>query len=305
MPAAAAAAVTGYSSFGGAVLAGSGMLYATTYVVVSAAITYGMSVVTNELFGPDIPSFDENLSTKLDMRMDSNPPRRFVYGETRVSGPMPYAQAAKRTATGDTLEMLHYEVIVAAHEIDSYQEIWLNEEKATLGTTANAAWPDGSTDTTDTLGNTRHNPASTVYADDVMLKLHKGDQTQSDPDATSTTGIGGVPGRSSSDIGYEIAYIYVTANHDGEVFVNGIPKISALIRGKNDIYDPRSGTYGYTDNPALCLADWMVTPRNRGGGGWDYDEIDEAALIAAANICEENLAVLDSGTTQQRYRRSG
>jgi len=139
----------------------------------------------------------------------------------------------------------------------------------------------------------------------VMLKAHTGDQTQADPDATATSGIGASQGRLSTDVGYGISYIYVAAKHDGEVFQNGIPKISARIRGKNNVYDPRTATYGYTDNPALCLADWMITPRNRGGGGWDYDEIDEAALISAANICEEDLAVLDSGTTQKRYRIGG
>lgn len=305
MPAVAAAAVTGVSSFGGAVLAGSGTLYAATYVVASAAITYGMSVVTNELFGPDIPSFDENLSNRLDMRMDSNPPRRFIYGETRVSGPMSFARASKRTETGDTLEMLHYEVVIASHRIDSFQEIWLNEEKATLSTSSNDAWPDGDDAATDSEGYSRYKPLSTVYEDNVMLKLHRGTQTKADPDAVATSGIGGGGGRILSDVGYGIAYIYVAAKHDGEVFANGIPKISALVRGYDRVYDPRTGTYGYTDNPALCLADWMVTPRNLGGGGWDYDEIDEPALIAAANVCEEDLAVLDSGTTQQRYRIGG
>lgn len=305
MPQAAATAVGNMVLASGAGGVAATAAYAATYVVTAAAISYGMSVISSELFGPEIPSFDENLSSKLDMRMDSNPPRRFIYGETRVSGPMPFAQASKRTITGDTLEMLHYEVIIASHEVDSYREIWLNEEKATLSSTSNEAWPDGSTAATDTLGNARYSPAGTVYSEMVMLKAHRGNQTQADPDATATSWIGVSEGRMSSDIGYDIAYVYVTAKHDGEVFQNGIPKISALVRGKNDVYDPRTETYGYTDNVALCLADWMITPRNRGGGGWDYDEIDEASLIAAANVCEDDLAVLDNGTTQKRYRIGG
>ena len=47
------------------------------------------------------------------------------------------------------------------------------------------------------------------------------------------------------------------------VFPSGMPQISFLSHGKNDIYDPRLGAYGangsagYTDNAVLCAADFL------------------------------------------------
>jgi hypothetical protein len=48
-------------------------------------------------------------------------------------------------------------------------------------------------------------------------------------------------------------------------FQAGLPQISFLVYGKNDIYDPRLGAYGatgttgYTENAALCIADLLHT----------------------------------------------
>ena len=60
----------------------------------------------------------------------------------------------------------------------------------------------------------------------------------------------------------------------------------------------------WTDNAALCTADYLVTSKIRGGFGAPYSEIDETVLIAAANICDESVTLPDSGS-ESRYTING
>ena len=86
------------------------------------------------------------------------------------------------------------------------------------------------------------------------------------------------------------AYSYIRLVWNAQVFANGEPGIRVDILGKNDIYDPRTGLRGYTENWALCVADYLCNAKF--GLGCNYaTEIDEEALIAAANICDEQVAV--------------
>ncbi|MFU8883096.1 MAG: phage tail protein, partial [Rhodobacterales bacterium] len=83
-----------------------------------------------------------------------------------------------------------------------------------------------------------------------------------------------------------VAWVYVRLRYDYRAFPAGLPAVTALVRGKNDIYDPRSDSAGYTTNPALCVADYLHNSRYGLGAAYG-SEINPAALIAAANICDE------------------
>jgi hypothetical protein len=76
----------------------------------------------------------------------------------------------------------------------------------------------------------------------------------------------------------------------------GEPEIRFTIRGKNDIYDPRTGTTGYSNNWALCVAD-VITDAAFGLG--DTSGVNQAQLIAAANVCDEQVAL--AAGTESRY----
>jgi len=79
-----------------------------------------------------------------------------------------------------------------------------------------------------------------------------------------------------------------------------MPTLSFVVKGKNDIFDPRTSTRGYTTNPALCIADYMTAPRLRGGFGLSVGStIDSSNLIAAANICDETITLAVGGTIPQ------
>ncbi len=84
-----------------------------------------------------------------------------------------------------------------------------------------------------------------------------------------------------------LCYIYVSAAWNSQVFHKALENISAVVKGKA-VYDPRTSTTAWSDNPALIVADYLTDPDF--GYGADYaTEIDETALIAAANICEETV----------------
>lgn len=98
-----------------------------------------------------------------------------------------------------------------------------------------------------------------------------------------------------------IALLFVDFAYDPSAFQNGIPAVTAVIRGKHDIYDPRVGYVGYTDNPALCANDWA---KYAYGGACADDEVDEDAVIAAANACDILHTYTDSAgvsTTRKKY----
>lgn len=95
--------------------------------------------------------------------------------------------------------------------------------------------------------------------------------------------------------------VYVQMGYDDTVFPSSIPNVSFVIQGKNDILDPRTGTRGYTNNAALCIADFLSIPTKKGGFGLTIGtDIPTAQLIAAANLCDEAVA-LNAGGTIARY----
>ncbi|HUA84942.1 MAG TPA: phage tail protein, partial [Bryobacteraceae bacterium] len=92
-------------------------------------------------------------------------------------------------------------------------------------------------------------------------------------------------------------------------FPGGIPQISFLLYGKNNIYDPRkgnpgaSGTTGYTDNAALCIADFLADTYL--GFSCVYgSDIPLAPLITAANQCDQSVA-LAAGGSEPMYTCDG
>ena len=111
-----------------------------------------------------------------------------------------------------------------------------------------------------------------------------------------------------------IAYIYARLKANRDVYPTGIPNISAKVKGRK-VYDPRVGgqdpadptTWAWSNNAALCLRDYLLgVPRPDGAGGFATElfglgatnaEIDDAELIAAANVCDEGVALASDPKT--------
>lgn len=90
-----------------------------------------------------------------------------------------------------------------------------------------------------------------------------------------------------------VALLLVDLLYSQDVFPSGVPNITALVRGAK-VYDPRSSTTAWSDNPALCIRDWALYAN---GGGCSASEVDDASIIAAANACDVSHTYTDSAGT--------
>ena len=197
---------------------------------------------------------------------------QIIYGRSRVGGVRLYD-----ASTGGTNQFLHRIIGFAGHEIESYDEIYLNDEVVTLDGTGNVTSP-------------------ARYNGFVRIRPFYGTTTQSaDPDLVYETSTLTEGRWTSNHRLFNIAYIYARFKYDPDVFPNGIPIISATIKGRK-VYDPRTTTTGWSDNPALCLRDYLTSSF---GLSQTNTQVDDTSITIAANICEE---VVDS---EDRYTCNG
>lgn len=102
-----------------------------------------------------------------------------------------------------------------------------------------------------------------------------------------------------------VAYIYLKLTYSEKKFPSGMPKVTVVVKGKK-VYDPRTLTTGYSNNPALCARDYMLMESRIGGMGCEADEIDESLVITAANVCEEQVVKNEAGDLyENRYECNG
>lgn len=97
-----------------------------------------------------------------------------------------------------------------------------------------------------------------------------------------------------------IAYSYIRFTWNAEVWGHGVPRVSALVKGRK-VYDYRDTTTAWTDNSALNIADFL---RHKRGGNVEATEIDTQNIIDGANACDE-LVDLADGSQQKRYTLDG
>lgn len=93
-----------------------------------------------------------------------------------------------------------------------------------------------------------------------------------------------------------VAYLVVECTYDQGAYAGGPPNVSAVIRGMK-CYDPRSGVTQWTENPALharALATHSL------GGRLDASSIDDASVVAAANISDATTTYTVGGVDYAR-----
>lgn len=238
-------------------------------MVVSMAITAAFSKKPKAQAG----SFgDYSRDRTLTVRQPSAP-RRVVYGQIKVGGVMAFLHT-----TGNDSQ-LHIIQTLAGHEVQEIGDCYLNDELVPL----------------DGAGN-----ATGRYAGHVRVIKHLGSATQT----ADTALIAEAPDKWTSAHRLRgIAYAYVRLTGNADLFPNGVPNISFIVKGKNDIYDPRTATSGWTANAALCVADYLASSKYGFGASYS-SHINTADLIAAANVCDEAVA-LAAGGSEARYTING
>ena len=265
---AAVAAVALAPATGGSSL----VLFAKAYVI-TAATTAAMQTLSPS---PKLPSFSDFASESINRTQMIKQPtvaRRMIYGETRVSGVLGFAES-----TNDD-KYLHLVIMIASHEVNSIGQIYVNDTAITI---------DGSGNCT----------APTQYANLIRIKKHLGASDQS----ADTDLIADSNGKWTSDHKLSgIAYIYARLEFDADAFPNGLPNISAIVQGKK-LYDPRTSSTAYSTNTALAIRDYLTD--NIYGFGASNSEIDDTSFTTAANVCDENVT-LSAGGTEKKYTING
>lgn len=198
-------------------------------------------------------------------------PRQIIYGTAKTGG-----QYATMEASGGDSRYFHIVVVFAAHPCDSIRDVYFDDELALRWTGSGHA-------------------VTPKFAGLVDFSIQLGNQTAVDPKAVAQ-----IPSWAASDKLLGQTYLYVRLDYAEDKY-SGIPNISAVVRGKNDIWDPRTDTVGFTDNHALCVLDYMTWSR---GAKIQRTAVDIASFIEAADVSDE-LVPAGPGRTERRYTCNG
>lgn len=200
----------------------------------------------------------------------SNATRKLIYGTSRVGGTIAFLEST------DSDEYLHVVIIVAAHEVNQFTTIYFNEEALTLS------------------GNSVTSPSKYNGLVDVYT-VTKGTAANIPAPLLAT------PSWTSSHKLTDQAYIYCRLKFDPDAFPQGLPNISAIVQGRK-VLDTRTSTTDYSRNPAMIIRNYLTDATY--GLGAASSEIDDTSFNAAANICDETVA-LSGGGTETRYLFDG
>tara|TARA_B100001093_G_scaffold175586_2_gene168342 strand:+ start:12044 stop:14902 length:2859 start_codon:yes stop_codon:yes gene_type:complete len=197
---------------------------------------------------------------------------QIIYGKMKVAG----ARIFDGTTGTDNVD-LHRVVAFAGHEITSFEQIYINDEVATI---------DGSGTVT----------SPSRYQGKIKIYEHLGSPDQ----LADSNLVSAVSSWTDNHRLRGIAYLYCKFTFDADAFPNNVPEITAVIKGKK-LYDPRSpsAANAWSDNPALCVRDYLTSTGY--GLGEANANINDTAFITAANICDETST--NAGTT--RYTANG
>jgi len=294
-------AVAGVAGVGSTVGLVAGLTaYAGTYV----ALTVGLAYATNELLGPKNPETGAS-GREITVRSTIEP-RKIVYGEALVSGPVAYVntRAPANAPSVDTLAELWHVIALAGHECSDWLELRLDGEII----------PRSDFDANGDVFQGRYMgvvPALSVYFN------AGGDNQLAIPEmvAAFSDWTGNHRGRGMC----HMATRFQTADVFAELWEQGPPQnIQLLLQGKK-VYDPRRDptsphydgagaqvlgdrtTYEYSNNPVLCTADYMTDERV--GMGFSLGRFDWGALAAQADVCD--VIVNTPGGMQKRFTING
>ena len=203
-----------------------------------------------------------------------------IYGQQRVGGVIFY-----RSITNDQL-YLHTLIALAGHECEEIGTIYADNVALTL---------DGNNFVTNDQFQIKDADGNVVNSA-LRINKHLGSSTQdADADLVSEDTAWTTAHKASG-----VAYIYIRAEFSGDVFPQGLPVFSAIVKGKK-VFDPRTSTTAWSSNAALCLRDYLISDY---GLGAESTEINDTVFSTAANTCDENVS-LSAGGTEKRYTVDG
>ena len=193
-------------------------------------------------------------------------PAQIVYGQIRKGGTVTFIES-----TGSNNRVLHQIIVLAAHEVEEIGDIYLDDQVVTMS---------------------NENVTSAPFNGHVKIYKHLGNQTSAtDTFANSTKSLSNTLHSTSgisvnSDfIGKGTAYLYCRFTYDQDAFVNGLPTVTAVVKGKKVVstINGVAQTAAYSNNAAWVIRDFLTSSY-----GLDDDQIDYATFEAAADVCDDD-----------------
>ena len=205
-----------------------------------------------------------------------------IYGETKVGGVIVFDDAS-----GADNKYLSRIIAFAGHEIDSFQQIYMG--KYLLSITGDSVTSAQEVDENgQAVGS-----ATTKFNNYIKVRRMLGNHSQS-LNGSTFTNFSSKWTTNHKLLG--IAHLAILFEYADDVWEEGLPEIAAKIRGKK-VYDPRTSTTAWSDNPALIVRDFLTDDDY--GLGEDSANIDDTLIQTAANVCEETV------TDGDRYTANG
>lgn len=251
-----------------------GMAYAigtVALVAIGGALTIGMRAMTPK------PGMADQLRGQQITSRSPDAARQIIYGQTKAGGVIIYPSTTDSTDNAAPNDTLHLIIAVAGHEVQSIEEIWMDDQAQTITRSGQdfevtGGELAGAITGRFLLGTTAAQPlpALTAVLPSEWTVDHK------------LQGIAGA---------------YVALEYDQDKFTGGLPNISLVVKGKK-VYDPRTGLTAWSDNPALIAADWLMDTIY--GFKVPAEEIDWDFVSDAADVCDE---LVDVGGTPTVYQK--
>lgn len=262
--------------------------------VIGAGVSLALSYAARRI-GPkesDLLAARGQRGAHLSLRLDPKAPREIPIGETATAGTLVYHNTS---AGGQVLELV---VALGDCPCEAMTGLWVNGEEQVY---------DSGTGLT------------TRYGSNLYVKFYAGAEDQT-ADADLVTNSSGR--WTSTERGRGVAYAYVRITYVASVWQGRQPTLLFKIKGAK-LYDPRKdstaggsgshrwgdvSTYEWTDNPAIVRYNYRrgiwVGGQRIAGMSTPASALPLADVIAAANVCDETVA-LKAGGTEKRYRCGG
>jgi hypothetical protein len=283
---------------GAALLAGALVLSAVVLPAGSALIPYALGMELSLASGGlsmEMGAIADALTANRGMNITTRQAARYrqvIYGIQRVGGVIVY-----RSTTGSTHNQFNYVIVLAGHECWAIENLYLDGRQVFFDTNSGGnSTRNGYNFGGSANGNQYTGPGGQQYnfGGLVYCEARYGDQlpgdvitglTANDPQwATSASGSPFVGG---------CTYVYLKVEYNTGTFP-GEPEIRFTVHGR-PVYDPRTNTTAYSSNWALIQNAALTDP----DFGIGDASVNQDQLIAAANVCDEQIALAAGGTESQ------
>jgi hypothetical protein len=276
----AVASATAAAAPAGTLLATSALWGLTTVgTLLAAGLSIAGGLLSAQIARQNVPSINATKLIRESTATESAMQRWRMLGQSKITGSFLMHDVSEA-------DEMYQRIHIASHPIQSIVEHRLNDELVTIGADG---WVTS--------------PAK--WSNNVQIKFVLGGHTSHPfPEILDNFAYA-----LSSDVGFELAQVmirqktvetkYMQKTYPG----SGRLQWSGVIEGDKTLYDPRSGSSGYTRNAALHALGHLLRPTIDGGCNVAAEFVNMQSFADLAAVCDQQVAGL-SGTLA-RYSTDG